>query len=198
MHARAIETRYQGYRFRSRLEARWAVFFDALGLRWEYECEGFELPSGRYLPDFKVHYDGRDASERHFEWFECKGDLRTVSHNEWARMIEFSKDQGLLVLDGAPDARMYLTPESICTPGGESVDGTIPAPYKAQECAFAHRRCGYALWCPKERLWWDEHSNFFDPTSYYGDGGLILERAVEAARGARFEHGESGARGSRR
>ena len=39
--------------FRSRLEARWAVFFDALGIRWLYEPEAFELPSGaRYLPDF--------------------------------------------------------------------------------------------------------------------------------------------------
>jgi len=38
--------------FRSRLEARWAVFFDALGEEWQYEVEGFELPSGRYLPDF--------------------------------------------------------------------------------------------------------------------------------------------------
>src|SRR6266480_2904508 len=48
----AIETVYKGYRFRSRLEARWAVFFDALGEEWQYEVEGFELPSGRYLPDF--------------------------------------------------------------------------------------------------------------------------------------------------
>lgn len=53
MSVRAIETEYKGYRFRSRLEARWAVFFDALGIRYEYEREGFELPSGtRYLPDF--------------------------------------------------------------------------------------------------------------------------------------------------
>ena len=48
-----IETYYNGYRFRSRLEARWAVFFDALGIKWEYEPEGYELPGGiRYLPDF--------------------------------------------------------------------------------------------------------------------------------------------------
>jgi hypothetical protein len=40
---KAIETRYKGYRFRSRLEARWAVFFDALGVEWEYEKEGFDL-----------------------------------------------------------------------------------------------------------------------------------------------------------
>lgn len=48
----AIPTEYSGYRFRSRLEARWAIFFDQLGVRWVYEQEGFELPSGRYLPDF--------------------------------------------------------------------------------------------------------------------------------------------------
>lgn len=50
---KAIETVYRGYRFRSRLEARWAVVFDALGIRWQYEHEGYKLPSGkRYLPDF--------------------------------------------------------------------------------------------------------------------------------------------------
>lgn len=48
-----IETKYKGYRFRSRLEARWAVFFDALGIEWQYEIEGFDLgAAGWYLPDF--------------------------------------------------------------------------------------------------------------------------------------------------
>jgi len=55
MHVlRPIETVYKGYRFRSRLEARWGVFFDALSLQWEYEKEGFELTDGRYLPDFWI------------------------------------------------------------------------------------------------------------------------------------------------
>jgi hypothetical protein len=55
-----IETIYNGYRFRSRLEARWAVFFDALGVEYEYEPEGFELPNGgRYLPDFRVKCYGK-------------------------------------------------------------------------------------------------------------------------------------------
>lgn len=50
---KAIETNYDGYRFRSRLEARWAVFFDTLGIKYEYEPEGFEMSNGeRYLPDF--------------------------------------------------------------------------------------------------------------------------------------------------
>lgn len=50
---KAIETHYNGYRFRSRLEARWAVFFDTAGIPYEYEPEGFHLPNNEmYLPDF--------------------------------------------------------------------------------------------------------------------------------------------------
>lgn len=49
---KAIETRYAGCRFRSRLEARWAVFFDHLGVDWDYEAQGFHTPAGGYLPDF--------------------------------------------------------------------------------------------------------------------------------------------------
>jgi hypothetical protein len=39
-----IETRYKNWRFRSRLEARWAVFFEAFYIPFEYEHEGYELP----------------------------------------------------------------------------------------------------------------------------------------------------------
>ncbi len=49
----AIPTRYAGCHFRSRLEARWAVFFDTIGIRWEYEPQGFIGAYGQhYLPDF--------------------------------------------------------------------------------------------------------------------------------------------------
>lgn len=49
---KAIPTKYKGVEFRSRLEARWAVFYDALGIKYLYEHEGYQLPSGWYLPDF--------------------------------------------------------------------------------------------------------------------------------------------------
>jgi len=52
MTLHAIETVFHGYRFRSRLEARWAVVFDALGVAYRYESEGFDLGGVRYLPDF--------------------------------------------------------------------------------------------------------------------------------------------------
>lgn len=48
----AIPTQYKGIEFRSRTEARWAVFLTELGIEWEYEPEGYQLLSGWYLPDF--------------------------------------------------------------------------------------------------------------------------------------------------
>lgn len=44
----AIATTYKGVRFRSRLEAKWAAFFDAVGWTWEYEPIDLE----GYIPDF--------------------------------------------------------------------------------------------------------------------------------------------------
>ncbi|MEK4501196.1 hypothetical protein [Bacillus sp. FSL R12-0069] len=58
MNIKPIETIYKGYRFRSRLEARWAVFFDTLGIEWKYENEGYDLGElGWYLPDFEIKFD---------------------------------------------------------------------------------------------------------------------------------------------
>lgn len=89
---KAIETEYAGCRFRSRTEARWAVFFDALGWRWEFELEGFELPSGRYLPDFKVWTHGRPDPV----WFEVKPFTRHCPDDP--RWTELASASGIQVL----------------------------------------------------------------------------------------------------
>lgn len=44
----AIKTKYAGVWFRSRLEARWAAFFDLLGWNWEYE----PIDLDGWIPDF--------------------------------------------------------------------------------------------------------------------------------------------------
>ena len=49
---KAIETLYNGIHYRSRLEARWAVFFDEIGLCHSYEPAAFRY-SG-YVPDFSL------------------------------------------------------------------------------------------------------------------------------------------------
>lgn len=49
---KAHPTWYRGVLFRSRLEARWAAFFDLAGWKWEYEP--FDLPG--WSPDFWVSF----------------------------------------------------------------------------------------------------------------------------------------------
>jgi hypothetical protein len=48
----AIPTLYKGVRFRSRLEARWAAFFDNVGWQWDYEPIDLE----GYIPDFVMRF----------------------------------------------------------------------------------------------------------------------------------------------
>lgn len=79
-----IQTEAFGCLFRSRLEARCAVFLEAMGLRWDYEPEGFELPSGRYLPDFKVYKEDCPAG---CYWIECKGGIPTDQEVQLAREL---------------------------------------------------------------------------------------------------------------
>ncbi len=116
---KAIPTRYKGYDFRSKLEAQWAIFFDACEIAWEYELEGYELGNGmRYQPDFLLH-DVRVCHqiERVLPdlWVEIKGVLRD---GDAEKIISFS---GI----NDPDASGYGVPRPIV------VFGSIPSePWK--------------------------------------------------------------------
>jgi hypothetical protein len=53
----ATSTRYHGTTFRSPLEARWAVFFDRMGIAWTHEPEEFMVDGQHVVPDFWLpHY----------------------------------------------------------------------------------------------------------------------------------------------
>lgn len=103
---KAIETVYNGYRFRSRLEARWAVFFDSAGIRYQYEAEGFEVEGcdgpirylpDFYLPDFGVYCEVKPSREKLMEDSE-----------KLAWMIDFNGPMsgGLLILGQIPNAKV--------------------------------------------------------------------------------------------
>lgn len=71
---KAIQTEYKDILFRSRLESRWAVLFDALNLVWVYEPECFELSNGlKYTPDFYIEkYDIYVEIKPNFDWLKEK------------------------------------------------------------------------------------------------------------------------------
>lgn len=94
MKIKAIETNYNGYKFRSRLEARWAVFFEALGIPYKYEPEGFDLDGVWYLPDFWL--------EDQELWIEIKPVYPTFKEQYKAYQLAKLKYTNVVILSGEP------------------------------------------------------------------------------------------------
>lgn len=91
MTIKPIETLYRGHYFRSKAEARFAVFMDCLGVKWDYEPQGFDLGNGlKYLPDFKV-YNVEIWDEN---WDHCNYDTYTpkMLDHIWAEVKGMWKD----------------------------------------------------------------------------------------------------------
>lgn len=170
MALKPIETIYRGYRFRSRLEARWAVFFDTLGVRWEYEKEGYDLgPAGWYLPDFWLP----DLEM----WAEVKGEPFNSSEEAKARALADASTYEVLQLVGIPTYTVYWS----IRPKGQG--------YSSDD------RMDYVL---DDQYCHDEHRWFSSPGLRDGEDAsqqfYVSPRtraAYAAARQARFEHGES-------
>jgi hypothetical protein len=182
MQAHPIETLYAGYRFRSRLEARWAVFFDTLGIRWEYEPEGFVLGGRPYLPDFLLHLPGGPQA-----YAEVKRDGVDDYEGEHVWLLrQLARQTGIpcVLLVGAPAYRIY------------NVFHKDLAADKYAACFFHSWVTGPSLQ-ELDTYWWQQ--------LMLGDGGMEfpfddrragkawgdrLVEAVKAAKQARFEHGE--------
>lgn len=202
MTVTAIPTWYRDTKFRSRLEARWAVFFDALKIQWQFEPQGFALPSGKaYLPDF--HLPELDL------WVEVKGDegdLRASGD----RLAEFAMNQdgnGLLILGPVLDASLGLPQHFVLTRHAHCCGKQILCLHIAWVDMLAGGRAVNEVGFPCAAL--GNHGSISLPglrgygggKATYTEPGQIIDwptepahvNAYRAARSARFEHGESGA-----
>jgi hypothetical protein len=105
MNNQPIQTHYAGYHFRSRLEARWAVFFDNLGIKWQYEPQGYTVgPAKRpYLPDFFLP-DLQAA-------VEVKGEQSRLNLDLLADSLEGAREaHSVLILGPIPAEAVTTTP----------------------------------------------------------------------------------------
>lgn len=199
---KAIETTYAGCRFRSRLEARWAVFFDHVGLKWRYEPEGLEFDGVRYLPDFQVFgLSSVDLGSDEPMFVEVKGLMDT----EGARKVVGLAQRGHPVLvvgdiprPGVGGPHFVYFRENLAyvkrvgaNPNGVSAHLVAIGPH----CELYP--CGW----PEAPVWEDtgmcrpvdlvnsvgDHTGWITPFP-------LIDEAFQAARSARFEHGDSGAR----
>jgi hypothetical protein len=178
MTIQPIQTAYHGCLFRSRLEARWAVFFDTLQIPWEYEPEGFQTSAGPYLPDFRIQF------RRHvWTWFEVKSDMAPPAdprHRAFADAGEY-----LTVARGLPEsfADQFIPrqPKLI----------TLDPPPRG-----GWQQVGWECWK------FDSHLGLTSITAAQYEQiplrqlprrGARINQAYRAARSARFEHGQVGA-----
>ena len=191
MNIKPIETIYKGYRFRSRLEARWAVFFDALGVEYEYEPEGYEFDDGtRYLPDFYLK-DIQMFVEIKNEHF-----LKDEKNINYIKMLEsFSEGTNcpILLIVGTPGDKPFsvylsfadnngggLTWMDFVMIGKDKNDGKI---------YFFHD-----VFLPDFSIYSHDFDNELNLANEPAEGHLLQEdyiQAISKARQARFEFGET-------
>jgi len=181
---KAIETRYNGHRFRSRTEARWAVLLNHLGVKYEYEPEGYDLGNGvRYLPDF--YLPAEDI------FLEIKGPEPTLAELHKAGMLAHHSDKDVYILQGAPGdhavillrGRFRATPEIVdwldACPSGyvrgaidHHLAGDLYIPHKAyetvpeSEVALGSTNRPYKVWGARTFGWKDAHYDIdYDPAA---------------------------------
>jgi hypothetical protein len=206
--SKPIETRYKGYRFRSRLEARWAVFFDELDINYHYELEGFELNEEWYLPDFYL------PDEEPSSWIEVKPEVPS-SQTEWKELLKLLielakyKRENVIAILGEPYPGEY----TLYWVGYKRDEEGLALPridaFPDQSVVFAESDCGalhLAHIDPENmslvatiRL--RQSVRPCDPSNcrmhiYEENSDDVVEdcpdlwSAFRRARGARFEHGE--------
>lgn len=81
-----IPTTVHGVTTRSRLEARWIVFFQHAGIPWEYEPQAYRVAGRGYLPDFRIRpHHGADQA-----WMEIKPIADSFDDPRWAGTVTAS------------------------------------------------------------------------------------------------------------
>ena len=193
---KAIETVYKGYRFRSRLEARWAVFFDALNVRWEYEKEGYDLEGVWYLPDFYL--------PKHECYVEIKGQRPAAEEIDKAERLAKLSGNPVVILYGSildqDSIEARIIPEDIVIERndrrGSGGKGFVCFVYYLQSGVFFSEMKRYADHTKGKGLWVQNpltlESGRFD--WMHAIARVMGENAVDAlsmAKQARFEHGET-------
>lgn len=194
---KAIQTEYKGYLFRSRLEARWAVFFDACGVKWEYEPEGYDLGGGLYyLPDFRLHNVtiNHGLFQRGCDiYVEVKGQMNKTDSEKIRRFSQLGVNEGdefgvsdtaVLIVGNIPEGEDIR--EIIENMQDEAYGSVHPEPYNFETVDGDY----FAAYPGVDKR--GTFTLFGDDSSYlWSMNERASERAYRLARQARFEYGET-------
>lgn len=183
MDIKPIATEYKGYKFRSRLEARWAVFFDAIGANWKYEAEGFDLGGIWYLPDFQIE------SDRYITYIEIKPSIPDADEIEKDIKLAYGKQNVVAMLIGDPFDNFHnITKSFVFTPDGDFHHANT---LEKMVLVGAIRIHHYLEITQKYFPVPDEKISDFSKYVYSMPEFINCLKASDKSRHARFEHGET-------
>jgi hypothetical protein len=190
---RPIETHYNGYRFRSRLEARWAVYFDLLHVKYEYEPEGFVVNGKCYLPDFYLPELNSYFEVKHSTFYGSKA----VDVREKLKAIADEKNCFAMLCRGDPvdnDIRIYIPAMNLWTTAeflkeAEVMDDDLFHYHKVFDFGIVagYRYSKTDLKCETKNGLSSRQIIPFNTVYSYN---CIPYEEQKRARQARFEHGE--------
>jgi len=197
---KAIETEYNGYRFRSRLEARWAVFFDTLGIKYQYEMEGYDTKEGYYLPDFRL--------PKYNALIEIKPDHPKQAELSKIEDAALQSEHLPVLIEGVPgDETMWLYLDDMKDSSAGTQWWTDFKWFDIQgDIKFWHDKELYVTGEVRRYLYYPSFLANIRPicpgfiTTFFGGGAPIVPHsdlvnmAYSEARAARFEHRNSNAR----
>lgn len=183
MHS--IDTYYDRNYFRSRLEARWAVFFNKAGIKYQYEPQGFKSDSGEmYLPDFYLPETYLRYGSNKGVYVEIKPDI--FKENEIPARKWFADN--LVLFTGTPDAHLWWD-DNFKTALGNGYQQTM----RDEKDRLWWDNCMKIWICDKCRAskieFWEGNYNHCPIDGCKGGyNHKKLDKAALAANMARFEH----------
>lgn len=104
---RVIETEWNDWLFRSRTEARHAVFMDTLAVAFDYEPEGYDLDGVWYLPDYFLRQQQA--------WLEIKGEYPNAEEMRKAKLLAYHSGQRVFISYGGITRPRVEQPSRIIT-----------------------------------------------------------------------------------
>ena len=115
----AKPTKYKDIVFRSRLEAKWAVFFDEMGIKYQYEPGTYTVPMNgyflKYCPDFALLNVKTMQDIKTPLYVEIKGVDRycEIYETDRRKIQSFGSSNSLIVLGSFPTnvGQMFQEPD---------------------------------------------------------------------------------------
>lgn len=175
---------YAGTYFRSRLEARWAAYFDMIGVTWQYEPESYDLNSGNSVDSYEL------SKQFGMDMYEVAGpslytpDFLCCDELNHGFFVEIKPNKGDLkkVTKKLSKLAKSTKKPAFCLVGPPSLEEQWACDENGEECGVGVIFCSYAF---KKKQWGIPYYGEYHPEFDF----LNEDEYEKYAANMRFEKG---------